>query len=171
MAKAKNCQMLAARGGPAMKIRLLLGAFSVLFSFSVLARAESSHCPEGSGTLTLGEGWAPQSPAKVTAAGETISTPGFQLVGWYPAEVPTTVLAALVKDKVYPDPDFGMNLRKIPGADYSRPVVNGAVAPTNLSDLPLEPGSPFSVPWWYCKSFSLPQRLSWEDNLAEFSRD
>jgi len=30
---------------------------------------------------------------------------------WYAVQVPTTVTAALVKQKVYPDPEFGMNLR------------------------------------------------------------
>ncbi len=106
--------------------------------------------------MTLDEGWEIQSSAKVVAAGEIISTPGFQPANWYAAAVPTTIVAALVKDKVYPDPDFGINLQKIPGADYSRPVVNGLRTVTNLSDLPLESGNPFAVPWWYRKSFLLP---------------
>ena len=46
------------------------------------------------------------------------STPKFAPKGWYEVEVPTTVVAALVKHKVYPDPDFGMNLRSFSGMSY-----------------------------------------------------
>ena len=63
--------------------------------------------------------------------------------------VPTTVLAALVKHKVYPDPDFGMNLRSFPGVTY--PI--GA----NFSNIPMQQDSPFLVPWWYRKEFVLPE--------------
>ena len=35
----------------------------------------------------------------------------FHRSDWYSATVPTTVLNALVEDKVYPDPYTGMNLR------------------------------------------------------------
>ena len=62
--------------------------------------------------------------------------------------VPTTVVAALVKHKVYPDPFFGTNLRTFPGVTY--PI--GA----NFSNIPMQPDSPFIVPWWYRKEFVLP---------------
>ena len=62
--------------------------------------------------------------------------------------VPTTVVAALVKHKVYPDPNFGMNLRSFPGVTY--PI--GA----NFSNIPMQPDSPFTIPWWYRKEFVLP---------------
>src|SRR5262245_41592649 len=68
--------------------------------------------------LQLRDGWAMQSSRKVDQAGALISTPKFQPTGWYSVSVPTTVVAALVKQKVYPDPEFGMNLRKFPGVDY-----------------------------------------------------
>lgn len=56
---------------------------------------------------------------------------------WYPATVPTTVLNALVKDSVYPDPRIGMNNFLIP--DVS------------------EPGSPWKDPWWFRTDFKLPK--------------
>ena len=62
--------------------------------------------------------------------------------------MPTTVFAALVKQKVYPDPLFGMNLRSIPGVTY--PIG------TNFSNLPMQPDSPFAVPWWYRTEFTVP---------------
>ena len=62
--------------------------------------------------------------------------------------VPTTVVAALVEHKVYPDPFFGTNLRSFPGVTY--PI--GA----NFSNIPMQQDSPFIVPWWYRKEFVLP---------------
>src|SRR5271165_5973293 len=107
-------------------------------SLSVLLLLSRGFCGVGreeSRSLTLSDGWRLQSSTKVAAGGEAISAPGFQPDGWSPVDVPATVLAALVKDGVYPDPDFGINLRRIPGAEYSRPIVEGVVSPTNLSDL------------------------------------
>ena len=74
------------------------------------AQAEApAHAAEG--RLTLREGWTLQTSAKVEAKGEVISTPKFVPKGWHSATVPTTVVSALVKDKTFKDPLFGMNLR------------------------------------------------------------
>jgi len=109
--------------------------------------------------LTLRDGWSLQSSYKVEKPGEVISTPQFQPVGWYAVSVPTTVVAALVKHKIYPDPDFGMNLRQLPGMDY--PIG------TNFSNIPMQQDSPFMVPWWYRKEFTIPesfkQKTIWLD--------
>ena len=99
--------------------------------------------------LALRDGWSLQSSCKVDKPGEVISRPAFQPTGWYSVNVPTTVVSALVKHKVYPDPDFGMNLRSIPGVTY--PI--GA----NFSNIAMEQDSPFMVPWWYRKEFTLPE--------------
>ncbi len=100
------------------------------------------------GPTMLREGWRLESSAKVTADGAAISQPGFSASAWYPAAIPSTVLAALVANHVYPDPDFGMNLRHIPGVDYP---IGG-----NFSNLPMPADSPFNVPWWYRKAFTVP---------------
>jgi exo-1,4-beta-D-glucosaminidase len=98
--------------------------------------------------LPLTEGWQLQSSSKVDQSGEVLSRPAFQPKGWYPVTVPSTVVAALVKHKVLPDPTFGMNLRQFPGVGY--PI--GA----NFSNLPMPPDSPYLVSWWYRKAFTLP---------------
>ncbi len=100
-------------------------------------------------SLTLRDGWTLQSSGKVEKSGELISTSKFQPAGWYTVSVPTTVVSALVQHKVYADPYFGMNLRSIPGTTY--PI--GA----NFSNIPMQQDSPFIVPWWYRKSFVLPE--------------
>src|SRR5690348_8640919 len=82
--------------------------------------AQANHIGRGDegSTIALGTGWSLQSSDKVAATGEVISTPNFQTSGWYSVTVPTTVVAALVAHKVYPDPTFGMNLRLVPGMTY-----------------------------------------------------
>src|SRR5579864_2036316 len=84
--------------------------------------------------LALHEGWTLQTSAKVDAKGEAISTPQFSPKGWHEATVPTTVVAALVKDKTLPDPFPRMNLRSFPGVTY--PI--GA----NFSNIAMAPDSP-----------------------------
>ena len=109
--------------------------FAGIFFFGLALRAGD--------TIPLRDGWKIQSSAIVREPGGRISTAGFQPSGWYSATVPTTVLAALVENKVYPDPYFGLNLKSIPGFREGRWLVMPA-------------GSPFRSSWWYRKEFSLP---------------
>lgn len=111
---------------------------------AVRAPAEAATSPK----LMLGEGWMLQSSAKVEKKGEALSRPEFSPTGWYATTVPSTVLAALVRNHVYPDPYFGKNLRSIPGTSY--PIGD------NFSNLPMPSDSPFAVSWWYRTSFQLP---------------
>ncbi len=121
----------------------------VLLSFSNLVFSqEAKPGRHAEGTFSLREGWALQSSSKVDEKGETLSSPGFQPKNWYTVTVPTTVVAALVEHKVYPDPFFGTNLRSFPGVTY--PI--GA----NFSNIPMQQDSPFIAPWWYRKEFVLP---------------
>lgn len=102
----------------------------------------------GEARLPLHEGWSLQTSAKVEAKGEVISTPEFAPKGWHEVTVPTTVVAALVKDKTLPDPYFAMNLRSFAGVNYP---IGG-----NFSNIPMAPDSPYAVSWWYRKSFAIP---------------
>jgi exo-1,4-beta-D-glucosaminidase len=111
-------------------------------------------------TVTLAATWQLQSSSSAQGSGATISTPGFRATGWYPTSVPSTVLAALVANKVYPDPFFGMNLRSIPGASY--PIGR------NFSALPMPDDSPFRVPWWYRTEFTLRQTTPGEHVALHF---
>jgi exo-1,4-beta-D-glucosaminidase len=120
-------------------------AFLLLSSVSF---AQQAKLAQTSSKLRLADGWMLQSSSKVDQSGETVSKAGFQPKGWYPVSVPTTVVSALVKHKVLPDPMFGMNLRQFPGVSY--PI--GA----NFSNLPMPPDSPYLVSWWYRKTFTLP---------------
>jgi exo-1,4-beta-D-glucosaminidase len=104
------------------------------------------------GQLPLRDHWTLQSSAKVEAKGAIISTPGFVPKGWHDVTVPTTVVAALVKDKTLPDPFFAVNLRQFPGVTYP---IGG-----NFSNVAMQPDSPYAVSWWYRKPFAAPASYS-----------
>ncbi len=106
----------------------------------------SSNC-SGQGNMLdkiiLKNDWSVQSSSKVHEDGKSISTITYQPENWFPASVPSTVLGALVDQKVYPDPYYGTNIESIPGYFTGR-----------KKEMP--ESSPFRVPWWYRTVFSLP---------------
>lgn len=108
--------------------------------------------PGAESQMLLREGWAIQSSADVHEGGAAISTPGFKARDWYAATLPSTVLSALVQDRIYPDPYFGMNLRSIPGTSY--PIFS------NFSGSLMPPDSPFRHSWWYRTEFKLPPSIA-----------
>jgi exo-1,4-beta-D-glucosaminidase len=126
------------------KLHLLIPFFSL-----AVAVAQPS-LPQAPITIPLRESWTLQSSAKVSATGETLSSPDSRLDAedWIEADVPTTVVAAQIKNGLLPDPFFGMNLRQYPGVSYSI----GA----NFSNVAMPPDSPYAVSWWYRKEFILP---------------
>lgn len=111
-------------------------------------------------TLTLTENWSIQSSGKTGAGGEVISTASFQPHDWYRTTVPASVLSALVRNHVYPDPYSGMNLRAIPGTTY--PIGE------NFSNLEMPPGSPFAGSWWYRTDFEIPAAWSGQTLWLKF---
>jgi exo-1,4-beta-D-glucosaminidase len=93
--------------------------------------------------IVLKDKWAIQSSKEVKSDAKTISTTGFRTEGWYPTSVPSTVLAALVANKVYPDPYYGTNFNDLPG-----------MIPYPKREIP--DSSPFKVAWWYRTEFKVP---------------
>jgi exo-1,4-beta-D-glucosaminidase len=126
-----------------MKTSTLILILTLLLTADRAASAQSR--------LALDRGWQVQSSAQVKEKGDAISTAAYRPSQWYPTSVPTTVLAALVENKVYPDPTFGMNLRSIPGTTYGVGM--------NFSKLPMPADSPFHVSWWYRTEFTLPATM------------
>ncbi len=95
------------------------------------------------GVLPLKDNWNIQSSEVIIQDGSKISKNDFQPDKWYPVTVPTTVLAALVENKVYPDPFYGDNLKTIPGYRSG-------------SWLSMPKDSPFRPSWWYRTKFAIP---------------
>lgn len=94
-----------------------------------------------------------QSSQLVKAAGEQISQAGYRSdVYWFPVNVPSTVLNALVVNKVYPDPYQGLNNMYIPDASDE---FNKKYDLEKYSHLPGEP-NPWKKPYWYRTVFDVP---------------
>jgi exo-1,4-beta-D-glucosaminidase len=125
----------------------VIGSVSSVVARDKIAQ-ENRASAAGETRLVLHEGWSLETSAKVGAKGEFISTAKFSPEGWHHAAVPTTVVAALVKDKTLPDPFFAMNLRSFPGVTYP---IGG-----NFSNIPMAPDSPYAASWWYRKAFEIP---------------
>jgi exo-1,4-beta-D-glucosaminidase len=123
-----------------------LAIIGIVFFFPGAVRSSDE---TGSGAkLMLKDGWAIQSSANLQEKGNVLSTGQFKPVEWYPTQVPSTVVAALVRNRIYPDPYFGMNLRTFPGTTY--PIGQ------NFSNIAMPPDSPFRHAWWYRTEFQLP---------------
>jgi exo-1,4-beta-D-glucosaminidase len=99
-------------------------------------------------SMPLRQGWMIRSSAGMTEPGGVLSTTSYKADGWHSATLPSTVLGALVRDKVYPDPYVGMNLRQIPGTAYGIGV--------NFSNSAMPEDSPFAKSWWYRTEFRVP---------------
>jgi exo-1,4-beta-D-glucosaminidase len=120
----------------------------VLFFVSVV------HAQQVSGPLMrLHDGWWLASGCKLSATGEQLSSVSYRPPAhlWKATVVPSTVLAAQVRNGEFPDPYFGRNLRSIPGTDY--PI--GKI----FSRLPMSPSSPYVCPWWYRARFIVPRTV------------
>ena len=98
--------------------------------------------------MYLHKNWQLQSSCKMKAHGNDISVVGFDAKAWHRMDIPATVVAALVADGTYPDPNYGTNLRSMPGMNYSPKSYFG------IQDMPA--GSPFRCSWWYRTEFTLP---------------
>jgi exo-1,4-beta-D-glucosaminidase len=118
----------------------------ILLSISMMGVRAFGQAPAN--RIDLHTGWTLQSLSKVKDDGATISRVGYRTDGWYKITVPATVLAAQVASGEFPDPYFGMNLRKIPGMAYAI----GAL----FAHKPIPPDSPYACSWWYRTEFASP---------------
>lgn len=67
----------------------------------------------GNKTL-LHSGWFARRADEVKVDGNRLSAAPFETAGWLPARVPGTVLTTLLKNNLYPAPEFGVNNELIP---------------------------------------------------------
>src|SRR6516165_3104626 len=88
----------------------LLAALTFLVAPACLAQETRTY---------LHQGWRLESACDVKSKGEEISRTGFDASQWHKAEIPATVVGALIADKTYSDPNYGVNLRALPGMNYS----------------------------------------------------
>jgi exo-1,4-beta-D-glucosaminidase len=96
----------------------------------------------------LDKNWQLQSSCEVKATGDQVSMAGFDTAGWHKADIPATVVGALVTDKTYPDPDYATNLDSFPGMSHSNKEL--------FANMDMPDGSPFKCAWWYRTEFASP---------------
>jgi len=102
--------------------------------------------------ISLKHNWYLQSSYLAKESGRIISSSGFKPKGWVKTNLPTTVLAALVRQGVYPEPTIGLNNLRIPDANeaYSEKY--------NLTQFSHLPGkrNPWKDPYWFWTRFKIP---------------
>lgn len=127
-----------------------------LFVFFLILSGVSNVFGQGNtvienGNILLSE-WQLKSTVLEKASGKDISAGQYSKTDWYKAEVPTTVLNALVKDGVYPDPRLDMNNYLIPDISDS---FNAEYHLAKYSYLP-DHVNPWKKPYWFITKFSIP---------------
>ncbi len=100
----------------------------------------------------LSDNWQLKSSYVVEEDGKQLSTVGYQPKSWYLTSVPSTVLTALVKNGVYPDPRNGLDCYLIPDASEE---FNLTYDLAKFSYLP-DKRNPWKDPYWYRTEFILP---------------
>jgi exo-1,4-beta-D-glucosaminidase len=125
----------------------------LLFSFTSAAAPATDDSPR----FFFHGLWSMQSSCTDKSSGEAISTAGYPAKDWHKAEIPGTVVGALVADNTFPDPNFGTNLKSFPGMDYSSKSFFAN------QDMPAD--SPFRCSYWFRMEFESPRefadRASW----------
>lgn len=104
------------------------------------------------GALVLDQDWQMQSSAVNGDDGAKLSQPGKLGGTWYQTDVPTTVLSALIRHGVYPDPYVGTNNMLIPDANDAH---NKRFDLARFSHLP-DKSNPWAKPWWFRREFQVP---------------
>jgi exo-1,4-beta-D-glucosaminidase len=125
---------------------------------------EGGNMPEIGDRILLRDGWQLQSTVLAPEGGQAVSTQGFSTQGWFPVQVPTTVLRALIKAGVYPDMRIGLNNFRIPDAsdDFNR-----GHDLAKYSHLP-DHRNPWKDPYWYRKEFALPRLAAGQQAWLQF---
>jgi len=97
--------------------------------------------------------WKLESSTQVSEKESVISSSGFNDDKWTNAEVPTTVLRALVKAGIYPDPHFDLNDLRIPDASDTLSKRLDLGKYSHLKDHP----NAFKDPYWFRTTFRISQ--------------
>ncbi|MFC1888232.1 hypothetical protein ACFL4G_00610 [Thermodesulfobacteriota bacterium] len=115
------------------------------------SRASKNGPPEGielPAPVILDSGWFLQSSEVISAGGEVISSSSYTTEGWYPTDVPATILAALVENDILPDPYYSDNLY----------YFDGFTSNTLFRPYPvlMPEDSPYYPSWWFRTDFEVP---------------
>jgi len=105
-----------------------------------------------SNAVLLRQDWAVQSSALVGMDGTQLSSPNVPTKGWAYTSVPATVLTALVRNGVYPNPYVGLNNTRIPDASDTYNQTHDLLKYSHI------PGqNPWKKPYWFRTRFQVPK--------------
>ncbi|MCF6351837.1 MAG: beta galactosidase jelly roll domain-containing protein [Cyclobacteriaceae bacterium] len=93
--------------------------------------------------------WRIESSTQITNEDSEVSSDKFDVTKWTEALVPTTVLRALVKAGIYPDPHFDLNNFKIPDANDEMNKRFELEEFSHLKGI----SNPFKDPYWFRTEF------------------
>lgn len=93
--------------------------------------------------------WFVASSVTVGNSGESLSSASVPHEGWAKTSIPATVLTALVRNGVYPNPYVGMNNMLIPDSDDSYNQDYNLLKYSHLAGR-----NPWKDPYWYVTEFS-----------------
>lgn len=121
--------------------------------------------PEGA--ILLRNNWSVNSSFVVKQSGDILSSAKAITKGWYPTSIPATVLTALVRNGIYPNPYSGMNNMRIPDGNDE---YNKKYDLLKYSHIPNH--NPWKDPYWFRTEFEVPQTFSGKTiwlNFAEIN--
>jgi len=127
-----------------------LFTFIILINQSCLGRKEKPLTIDDEKQIL--KEWKLESSTQVSDKESVISSSGYNVDKWTDAVVPTTVLRALVKAGIYPDPHFDLNDLQIPDASDE---LNKRLNLGQYSHLKGHPNA-FKDPYWFRTTFSVP---------------
>jgi len=131
----------------------VLGAVTAWVAAAAVVQAAPENDASSVGRrLSLQTGWLLKSSVLVGDAGDRVSSIEYRPDQWLPVSVPSTVLSALVKNGIYPDPRIGLNAYQIPD---SSDEFNKQHDLARFSYLP-DKRNPWRDPYWYRNEFELP---------------
>jgi len=96
-------------------------AFLLFIAVTILSSCSNSTNKKNIEKQQLSKNWKVLNSSIVNSNGKLISDNKFDTSNWYNAEIPSTVLNILVKNKVYENIYFGDNLAKIPTEQFDSP--------------------------------------------------
>ncbi len=103
------------------------------------------------GSLLLRHNWQVISSLKAGTDGSELTKAKINTAGWANTSVPATVLTALVRNGIYPNPYMGMNNMRIPDASDE---YNSDYDLIKFSHIPGT--NPWKNPYWFRNEFTVP---------------
>ena len=137
-------------------------ALTLAILFVALAGAAAQGSSEAGARVYLQKNWQIQSSCVAKATGEQISTAGFDGSAWHKADLPATVVGALVTDKTHFLDPYRNQSENLPGMNYSNKSFFA------IQDMPA--GSPFLCRGGFVRNH-VPSDPAGEEFVAAFSWD